>query len=528
MSLFANVNNPQVLGGGFTQDYTLHRGDNPEAHDVHTVSCEVLAHVDVDHQLDNTVDPTSRLKLGDMRSEVRIGTKEYVCRTVWHRNAGGFIRSNHERKSEDVVMMRVNIDETTGQAIAYTGRVDTPRKAIQQVSFILDQEAQLSIERGDKNPKGLSLTPNEDGTYTFTYAVNNLQKPAELQAPTGHSERDSISDEDDVLKAISKKTVEFNHPTLGRIQVRPRPIHTAHNVSKAGEQMDGILSDKHAGRALMDQVNDAGYNDLLALGQEVLEAGRKDPRNRHPNYKRIHGCVQKLKNRDSLSVRERFIYTDMLERLLNLPVVTHCKSSVDRTGVALALAGATHHFVHHMEEEGIIKTDAGKVENQIDSSEYRNAFLTHLCRAHQQTAPARNQLGPDGNIAIDNHGKEINKKLNFKMLGTLAADSLPKDMVKHSKWTTSASHRRAVSIVATIAYILFYPVVVGFMLTIGHLFIGLAQTIFMIKGKKGAARRLTFAHELPYTLCPWKMQNIVIPRINKKHELMVKYGFFKT
>lgn len=521
MSLFANVKNPQELGGGYTQEYTLHGGDSPLPHEVHTVSCEVLPHEDVAHDLSNTVDPTSRLRLGDMRSEVKIGTKEYTCRTVWHRNAVGFIRSNHERKSEDVVMMRANIDETKGQSIVYTGRVDTPKKAMQQVKFILDQEKQLSIERGDNNPNGLSPTPNKDGTYTFTYAVNNLQKPAELQAPTGHSERDSISAEDKALKDISDEIIDFNHPELGNIKVRPRPIHTAHNVSKAGEQMDGILSDKHAGRALMDQVNDKGYEQLLKIAGEVKDS--------HPNFFRIASCREKLQpdNRGNLSVRERFIYTDMLERLLGFPVVTHCKSSVDRTGSGVALAGATHHFVHYMEQDEILSQES-LVTKQINSSEYRNAFLTHLCRAHQQTTPARKQLAPDGKIARDNHGKKTDKNLNFKMLGTLATESLPTDMVKQSRWTTSAGHRRAVSIVATIAYILFYPVVVGFMLTIGHLFIGIFQTVLMIKGKKGGAKRLRFAHELPYTLCPWKMQNCVVPRIKKSHELQKKYGFFKT
>ena len=81
-----------------------------------------------------------------------------------------------------------------------------------------------------------------------------------------------------------------------------------------------------------------------------------------------------------------------------------------------------------------------------------------------------------------------------------------------------------VSVVATAAYAVFYPVIIAFMFSIGHLLLAIGQLVMLgMKGKSIAGRMGTF-HAIPYALTPWNIHKCVHKHINYENEQIKEYS----
>ena len=487
----------------------------------------------------------SNLPVGDYCTSIESTTdgESHNYRLLWARKSeSGCVTSSADRKSEHVPMMRASQNADTGRTICYAGRADTPAKIREQIEFMVHTENHLAGEHDEKHsrPKqshyvdqmnGLMKTGTDPNEYTLTYGLNTLTKLTKLSSPSGLFERESMEQEIAAIRTVQQEGgVTIVVP--GRpdpIRVKIAPLHFHFNISDAGETMSKLFPSKFSGNDMEEEINGPSYRQLIQLAEDAQANGGIDAVTQE--------CLGKVRNRSGLSVRERFIYTDMLQRKLGLPSVAHCKSSVDRCGVTIALA-ATNDWAQDNMPPGMT------LENFINTPAYKNFYLAQLCRSHQQTLPARFNYDEEDHTdaKLNNRenliAKKEKQKLNFKMWGSLLVDSLPDDMVKETTWTTSKTLRVTVSVVATIAYVIFYPVIVAFMITVGHILLAVAAGCDIMyakfkmlnpkdttEHKPKIVRKLQGLHELPYIFKPWNIHLLTTKKINKDHDLMIKYGF---
>ncbi len=438
----------------------------------------------------------SNLPVGDMETNIKIGIIESSHKTSWKRaSESGCVASNLDRSTPHVQMLRVWT--SSGRSTNYLGRADTQDRLKEQVEFMLTQEFALADGQWQE-VRGLHQ--DTDGSYTFSYFVNSLTKSGKFQETSNLDERESLILEKDLLKKNHTFTFTINGQEL---QVKVKPIHIHQNISDAGELLSNLFDDDLNGKNLDAQINEIGYKNLFekvpdrgALTQGSLETQLKE----------------QLENQE-LSVRERFIFTDFLQRAAGLCAVYHCKSSVDRGGVAAAI-GATNQYFIDKEDQNLTFE---RLKVLINSEEYREMFFAQLCRSHQETYPARYGRNEHGAIT----GKQT---LGLKMYGSLLTDSLPADMVKETLWEKSKGVRVLVTAIATAAYILLYPVIVVFMLVIGHLFLGIYQLGLLAKKGKSVAGRLRALHAASYAFTPWKIHKAAHKHINYSSTVMNRYG----
>jgi hypothetical protein len=428
----------------------------------------------------------SNTPVGNMHTTVTIGYDRSYHTTFWARKSEfGSVASNQDRSTPHVQMLRY------WDGVCYLGRADTNYRLNEQVEFILETERTAGPPQIG-SIKGMEL--EKGGNYTFTYAVNSLTKHGKAEWLSPLSERESLIKEKELLS--EENTIEFND-----YNIKLNPIHIHQSISGAGEVASYLFNDNISGKKLEREINDKGYAALFAQIEKMEDGDNKNLANL---------LKDQLQNPQALSLREKFIFTDLLQRLVGLIAVYHCKSSVDRGGTAAAIGATNAYFLPFANLKSI-----EDVKKLIDSDDYRKMFLAQLCRAHQETLPARFGIDEQGNVT----GK---KKLGLKMYGSLLTDSLPKNMVKETLWETSPGVRKLVASVLTVAYVIFYPIIIAFMFSIGHLLLGSFQLgVFLTKGGS-IAKKLGVFHAIPYSLTPWNIHKAVHKHIDYSNNSPLK------
>ncbi len=436
----------------------------------------------------------SRLPVGNMTAIIKANSIDSEHRTLWARESEyGCVASNQDRSTPHVQMLRVWQSQSSDQTFEttnYLGRADTKERLQEQVKFIIEN-----------NPEKLAPVEDENHTHThtFTYFVNSLTKNGKIRDLSPLDERESLKQEKKLLaeENIVKVTID------GRDRnVLLKPIHIHQNISDAGQLSSCLLNDNLNGKKLEQDINKEGYNKLFDLINDMTDG---------PNKTLATQLKDRLENRAGLSQREQFIFTDILQRLVGLIAVYHCKSSVDRGGTAAAIGATNAHF---LKKEGFSTVD--EIEKKIKSDEYKEMFFAQFSRAHQETLPARFGMDEDGELT----GKQ---RLGIKMYGEVLTDSLPSGMVKETLWEKSSGVRKFTAAIATIAYVLLFPIIIAVMFAIGHLFLGIGQLITWAKKGKSIAGRMGDGHALLYSLTPWNMHKAVHKHIDYSNETMQNY-----
>jgi hypothetical protein len=349
-----------------------------------------------------------------------------------------------------------------------------------------------------------------------------LTKHGEIKDLSHLDERESLIQEHHLL--AKENSFEFDLDD-DKVLIKLIPIHIHQNISGAGEILSHLFNDHLNGKSLENKINSKGYSALFEKipPKEDTEDPKLSPgglfntniRNSHIEF--LNKIKSKLEDKN-LSVRKRLIFTDLLQRFTGLPIVYHCKSSVDRGGVAAAIGATNQHFIDYFNGEKYVNCfNSSNFETFIDSDEYKQMFFAQVCRAHQDTLPARFGRDKDGILT----GKQ---KLGLKMYGSVLTDSLPNDMVKETLWEKSKGLRVLVSAVATIAYILFYPAIMAFMFLFGHLLLGVTQLGILAKKGSSIANRLRAFHAIPYALTPWNIHKMAHKHINYSNSEIKSYG----
>ena len=276
-----------------------------------------------------------------------------------------------------------------GKSIFYAGRPDTEQRAkIQGIDIFLNE-----LRTGEC--KG--FFPSKDQTIELHYVVDSLTNPTDglsgwrkkLGAGQALDERKSLEWEMDALKKLrsSNEPIEIEYEGI-KYSILLRPMHTHNTVSCMGTY--NTFND--TGKALENSINSDSYTQLKALFEK-----RKGTLNE--NLEAIGDqIVARLgdgKNSTSVPVHIRLAMVDMLAKILEVPIVHHCKSVVDRTSGAGAVSVANQIVYEDLKSQTQFK---GNFEEIVSSEKYKNLFHKGLQSQLSVSADLRSAVDPSGEL----------------------------------------------------------------------------------------------------------------------------------
>ncbi|MCB1110546.1 MAG: hypothetical protein KDK64_06150 [Chlamydiia bacterium] len=285
------------------------------------------------------------------------------------------VSSSNDRTSLHVVNMRCVEDYMTRESVFYTGRADTERKSQEQLQFIFESE----MARNPMARKGLKKT--EDG-YEMTVMVDNLMSSngflgMGLTALTGLDEKDSVERERALYKALAEKPfIELTdkYGFVHKVRIKPVYFNQGYNfLTNLGTT------------GLQKEINQEGYNTLF----EMIDHATAHDDSINPKDKKLLASAKRhLENPQNLNPEEETFYRDLVAKILKIPMVKHCKSSVDRT----SLAGAHSAALQGWRNDGRDIPEDHPHELLSDPI-FRDVTMANLHANHQATYVSRSAEG---------------------------------------------------------------------------------------------------------------------------------------
>lgn len=310
------------------------------------------------------------------------------------------VSSSSNRVSATPTMNRV-VTDLDGSSIAYTGKPDTKEKAIMAIRHMIEAE----LKAGDKS----KLIQNPDGTYTLPFLVNSLLTTSTLplfklvKDPT----RTDLDYEKLMVEAESKIMEDLYNtivtaPSLNgkdEIKVKVKPFFVNTSVNDFTYPMYGY---EHSEKK--SAFGNKAFKDYVQT--QIKALSDKNPKEAEKK-KQLEGALKALNNRDpelSLNSINKLINRAFICELLNIPPILHCKSSIDRTGMAIAIFSAMHQ---------IIKS------GDLDAFKEGDVYVPHSIMQHEEFGAAFKDLVAL-NVVVGNVFVEISRaKPGFKWGDTL-------------------------------------------------------------------------------------------------------------
>lgn len=390
--------------------------------------------------------------------------------------------SSNDRTANHPGNLRV-IEAADGTSIAYTGRVDTPHKALEQATFLFLQEI-------GTQSKGIRRDP-QTGVYHFDYVVNSmLSIPAfwsreSLICPS--PERDYLEKELSALDELRKRAVAIVDPATGHIyQVRCNPILFTRSTN-ASANFEEFLPPFFSGEERSLEVSRAHMISLQAIAErKILDwQDRPSHQGRIPTVRRLLNILQAHYQKKAFFPEEEILVRDLLCKLLDLPIVYHCKSSTDRTSVAIALSSALQHW---------ISLGLAIPENPclvLQDWRFQELFTANWMAGHQVSRYAR---AAEGTVS----GRMLNKNnLGLSMSRDIMQNPMIQRLLPKRYLTAYPTWKKVIGIAACILFL--YPLLLSITLPITLIrYIGYACTLGKRKDLLGPLAFMPLF--LPFTL----------------------------
>lgn len=369
--------------------------------------------------------------------------------------------SSSDRKAEGVGNLR-RVATGEGKSIAYTGRADSEKKALDQAAFLFLSEIK-------KQKQGITEHTSESGEtlYEMSYVVNSLLTTSPLMATkipglVSFPEAQTFQKEKAALSELAEKGyLEITDPEDGKTyKVQFRPIlfsESANFLQKIERTIPPELSNSRTNSA----VNQEGYVELSLLVQQKYaelhkqKATTEDPSTLTQQMAALASTWELCLSPLSLP-EERLLARDYLYKMLNLPVVYHCKSSVDRTAILIALSSAMQQWI----DLGL--EIPSPVTSLLADFRFKELFAANFLTGHQITSYPRSFDG----IIDGKNGCPHN--IGYSLFRGLAQNPLIHRLMPERYLTPYAWHKRVLATLALFSlHILALPVFVAY--TIGKL-----------------------------------------------------------
>ncbi len=283
------------------------------------------------------------------------------------------ISSTSDRTVENTGNLRL-VQTKKGESICYAGRPDTEKKALEQASFIFFNE--IKSKR-----KGITETKDAQGNsvYQLDYAVNSLLTSSwigHFETPiVTFPERTYLENELKAFDHLKNKgviTIEDPQCPGAKYKVKFNPILFS-NVFDSLDRLKSWLPPFFTGHSRSVEISEEGYFSLTALARQKLTP-------------KIVSTL-KLLERSDLAPEEELFARDYLCKLLGIPTVYHCKSSVDRTSMIVALSSALQQWM----DLGLPLPE--NICGLIDDYRFKELFAANWMAGHQMTRYACNRKG---------------------------------------------------------------------------------------------------------------------------------------
>jgi hypothetical protein len=304
------------------------------------------------------------------------------------------ICSPSDRQSPNTTNLRV-VQTKNKESICYAGRPETERKAVEQASFIFLNELKTK-------GKGITKTVDENGktVYRLDYVVNStLSMPwiwSKKSIISPFPERAVVESERQVFLDLRQKgpiTIEDPNCPGMKYQVHFNPIlfsRSSDIFAKISEWLPPFFT----GHSRSGEISEEGLNQLKAV------ADAKIPHLPAERIQSICTCIQRLEEnlqKYNLLPEEEWLVRDYLCKLLEIPCVYHCKSSTDRTGIAVAISSALKQWIDLK-----LPLPANLCE-LLKDARFKELFAANWMTGHQITRYSR---GAEGTVA----GQTFNNK----------------------------------------------------------------------------------------------------------------------
>ncbi len=261
------------------------------------------------------------------------------------------IASSNDRKA--TTTQNLSVLKEGGQNLLYTGRPDTPEKAKEQALFILSQKSNgVSLKEADKSSepsksapkwlnqvKGLTWNPKLQ-CIEFPYAVYSLMSDSSVMSSMytllntpEHNEKKFIEEEAKTLESLKKEPMLVKDAQGNVFKMQLKPILLSQRFN-AFSTLKAFVGEGKVSSALME----TAYKEIQAL----LNAR---PKIRIQLQSHINVLDQYFMGKKHLSDAHLFMLMNTVLKELSgeseeLPLVLHCKSSTDRTGIGAAILTA--------------------------------------------------------------------------------------------------------------------------------------------------------------------------------------------
>ena len=252
--------------------------------------------------------------------------------TITVRNA---VSGAHNVRSPRAMTARHINNKKTNKTILYTGRISAEGEkkiALQQARELIGRMFQTEYLKDTKQRKGITQNNTK---YQFTFMMQSLLNVSawnKEQLTTNKWERE-------ILQELAKNPLRIPDPDKPRnfLTVRVTPIHfstqisSLNRISKAPKRTSSF--------------NKAG----LDLVVEELPGPVKDPLKNNPRATSLYlflakNAEEQAQGKNPLNEEEILLCHILLARELNIPLMAHCKSNLDRTSIMVALAAAVEHW----------------------------------------------------------------------------------------------------------------------------------------------------------------------------------------
>lgn len=276
----------------------------------------------------------------------------------------------------------------------YTGRPDSEGKALEQAQMIFFSEL-------DAEEQGKGLKKLDDGSYELTYVVTSLMANSPLygvgrlfrgkgQAP----EHLLFESEQQALFKVRKQGVHTFHRNGKAYQVRLKPILFSRQINLFAN-LEGVLDPTLSGEMVALEASRRGWKELRPLLEERTKTlAEEEKKLANALITRLEKSLNGRYIGSQIDSVEEIFYRAMLLQLCGLPVVYHCKSSIDRTGMVVALHVALEQWRSSKQPFSM---------ELIDDPDFKELFMMNWVQGHQIS---RNARGTEG-VITDEKGKTV-------------------------------------------------------------------------------------------------------------------------
>jgi hypothetical protein len=322
--------------------------------------------------------------------------RNFTSTEVFARNgiAPGAVSASLNRYSDRVNLMR-SLESEDGSVDSLSGRAHDLKTAKEMAGFAFLAQMNLYAQNQKRNlAQGIT---KRAGVFEFRFAIQSLL-PMLFGGALGGEEIKMVYKEIAAYQELAKQGIQeiadpANPAQIYKVRFLPLPVAAVqfNSLTRVESLLPQAISGEYDARLQTDRADQVLYK-IAVEKSKVSNASLQS---------RINDTVYFLKKKESLKPWQEILTRAYLCHLLEIPLIVHCKSCVDRTNVVNAMTTAMKQWMRAGKEipkidgktaifslpEVSIQTDTGLVHP------FKELFAFNLHKGLKITELARGEKG---------------------------------------------------------------------------------------------------------------------------------------